>query len=127
MDLIIDTEFKQTIPPLRPDELTELEQSLIKEGCRDALVIWAGQNILLDALPGLEERYTKWAAERQEALGLEKLGIEYAGAIFFEETMNLPAEDKERVTEAACKRAKELFQAFRSNGTGAIVRKYLAS
>ena len=56
---------------------------------------------------------------------MEKLGIEYANAIYFEETMNLPAEDKERITEAAYKRAKELFQAFRSNGTGSIVSKYL--
>ncbi len=58
---------------------------------------------------------------------MEKLGIEYANAIFFEETMNLPDEDKERVTEASYKRAKELFQAFRSDGTGSVVRKYLES
>lgn len=48
MNLVIDAECKQIIPALQPGELAELEQSLIKEGCRDALVIWAGQNILLD-------------------------------------------------------------------------------
>lgn len=85
------------------------------------------QNVLLNALPGLEDKYKKWAAERQAALGLEKLGIEYANAIYFEETMALPDEDKERVTEAACKRSKELFQAFRSDGTASIVRKYIES
>ncbi len=85
------------------------------------------QNILLNSLPGLEEKYAKWAEEKRVALGLETLGIEYANAIFFEETMNLPDEDKERVTEAAYKRAKELFQAFRSDGTGLVVRKYIQS
>jgi len=48
MALVIDTEFRNTIPPLTLDELVALERSLIVEGCRDALVIWAGQNILLD-------------------------------------------------------------------------------
>lgn len=47
-NLIIDPEFKQLIPPLQPNELAALEQSLIRNGCRDALVIWAGHNILLD-------------------------------------------------------------------------------
>ena len=45
------------------------------------------QNILLDNLPGMEDKYRKWAEERRAALGLEKVGIEYANAIFFEETI----------------------------------------
>jgi len=103
------------------DQISEFAESGVLKG--NVGTEW--QNVLLNALPGMEEKYAKWAAERKEALGLEKLGIEYANAIYFEETMNLPAEDKERITEAACKRAKELFQAFRSNGTGSIVKKYL--
>ena len=83
------------------------------------------QNILLDNIPGLEDRYVRWAAERQKALGLEKLGTEYANAIFFEETMNLPDEAKDIVTDASYERAKELFKAFRSDGTASIVNKYL--
>lgn len=83
------------------------------------------QNIMLDNLPGMEEKYAKWAEERRAALGLEKVGIEYANAIFFEETMNLPDEDKDRITDAAYKRAKELFKAFQSDGTASVVRKYL--
>jgi hypothetical protein len=83
------------------------------------------QNILLNNIPGLEEKYTKWAEERKEALGLEKLGIEYANAIFFQETMDLPDEDKERVADAAYKRAKEFFEAFRSDGTASVVKKHL--
>jgi len=83
------------------------------------------QNILLNNIPGLEDKYKEWAAERQKALGLEKLGMEYANAIFFEETMNLPDEAKAKVTDAAYNRAKELFKAFRSDGTASIVREYL--
>ena len=48
MTLIIDTEFKALIPALSPDELSQLEASLLSEGCRDALVVWAGQGVLVD-------------------------------------------------------------------------------
>lgn len=48
MTLVIDPEFKSLIPPLAPDELVQLEASLLSEGCRDALVVWAGQNVLVD-------------------------------------------------------------------------------
>lgn len=44
----IDPEFDSLIPPLSANELTDLHQSLDSEGCRDALVAWEGQNILLD-------------------------------------------------------------------------------
>ena len=45
----IKIEFKGLIPPLRPEERQGLEASLLKEGCRDALVVWHG--ILLDGPP----------------------------------------------------------------------------
>src|SRR6266850_4698533 len=44
----IDPEFKALIPPLKPDELTELELSIKAEGVRDRLVVWAEEDILLD-------------------------------------------------------------------------------
>lgn len=44
--LIIDPEFKELIPPLTADEYARLEQSILDEGCRDALVVW--NNILID-------------------------------------------------------------------------------
>ncbi len=47
-DLLIDPEFKVLIPPLEPNELKELEESILKEGCRDALVVWKETNTLLD-------------------------------------------------------------------------------
>ena len=46
MELRIDPEFKDLIPALKPGEYDGLKQSLIKEGCRDALVTWEG--IILD-------------------------------------------------------------------------------
>lgn len=36
----IDLEFKNLIPPLTEEERRGLEESLLKEGCRDALVLW---------------------------------------------------------------------------------------
>lgn len=45
-DIIIDPEFKALIPPLSEDEYNNLEQSLIKDGCRDSLVLWGG--VLID-------------------------------------------------------------------------------
>lgn len=45
-NLIIDPEFKALIPQLRADEYAELEQSILRHGCRDALVVW--NNILVD-------------------------------------------------------------------------------
>lgn len=42
----IDEEFKALIPPLSEDEYAQLEDSILKYGCRDALVLW--DNILVD-------------------------------------------------------------------------------
>lgn len=41
-NLKIDEEFKNLIPPLSNDEKHLLEQSLIEEGCREAICIWNG-------------------------------------------------------------------------------------
>jgi N6-adenosine-specific RNA methylase IME4 len=46
MEIIIDPEFSQCIMPLRPEEAAELENSILAEGCRDALVTWG--DILID-------------------------------------------------------------------------------
>lgn len=42
----IDNEFKNLIPPLTSEERQGLEESILKEGCRDALVLWG--DILID-------------------------------------------------------------------------------
>jgi len=44
--LTIDPEFKALIPPLPDEEHAALEQSILRDGCRDALVVWNG--ILVD-------------------------------------------------------------------------------
>ena len=41
-----DSEFKRFVPPLSSEEFTLLEQNILREGCRDAIVIWNG--IILD-------------------------------------------------------------------------------
>ena len=46
LDLIIDNEFQGLIPPLSIEEYNLLGDSIIKEGCRDPLVLWNG--ILID-------------------------------------------------------------------------------
>ncbi len=46
--LVIDPEFEAIIPPLTDDELARLTESLKEEGCRDPLVVWSDNDILLD-------------------------------------------------------------------------------
>lgn len=40
MQLKIDPEFQSLIPPLSPDEFRQLEENILKDGCRDPLVYW---------------------------------------------------------------------------------------
>lgn len=40
MDIKINKEFEQLIPPLSNDEYRGLEQNIIDNGCRDAIVLW---------------------------------------------------------------------------------------
>ena len=46
MNIIIDLEFKDLIPPLAPEEYSGLEENILAEGCRDALVLWG--DVLVD-------------------------------------------------------------------------------
>ena len=39
-EIYIDNEFKSLIPPLTREEYDGLENSILTEGCRDALVVW---------------------------------------------------------------------------------------
>ena len=39
-EIKIDSEFKSLIPPLTDDEYNGLQDSILSEGCRDALVLW---------------------------------------------------------------------------------------
>jgi hypothetical protein len=45
-DIIIDEEFKFLLPPLDDDSFQKLEESILKYGCRNPLVLW--NNVLVD-------------------------------------------------------------------------------
>ena len=45
---IIDEEFKNLLPPLNPEDFENLEKSILRDGCRDPLVIWKEGKILID-------------------------------------------------------------------------------
>lgn len=45
-NIVVDQEFKSLIPALTNDEYTGLEENIISEGCRDAIVLW--NNIIVD-------------------------------------------------------------------------------
>ncbi len=40
--LQIDSEFQNSIPPLTEEEYKQLEENILAEGCRDALIVWEG-------------------------------------------------------------------------------------
>lgn len=48
MDFTIDPDFSQLCPPLTAEEKMTLEDSLMRQGCRDPLIIWGEKNILVD-------------------------------------------------------------------------------
>jgi hypothetical protein len=66
MELKIDQEFKDLIPALSVDEVLNLEQSLLNEGYRDALVTWNGY--LIDG----HNRYAIWTAHNLPYKVVEK-------------------------------------------------------
>lgn len=47
-NVVVDPEFESLIPPLAEDELRGLEESILADGVRDALVVWREHGILLD-------------------------------------------------------------------------------
>jgi len=47
-DIHVDAEFSALIPPLTPEELVQLEANITADGCREPLVVWKEQGVLLD-------------------------------------------------------------------------------
>jgi hypothetical protein len=47
-ELRIDSEFQSLIPPLSKDEKAAGQASILEEGCRDPLVVWAEEKLLID-------------------------------------------------------------------------------
>ena len=48
MTITIHPELQSLIPPLSPEEVQQLETNLLQDGCRDPLIIWQEEQILLD-------------------------------------------------------------------------------
>ncbi|KAB2949486.1 MAG: hypothetical protein F9K17_02730 [Phycisphaerae bacterium] len=46
--IIIDPELRELVPPLTDDERQALEANILRDGCREPLVLWRGHDILLD-------------------------------------------------------------------------------
>lgn len=46
MQIRIDPEFQSLIPPMADEEYKQLEENILAEGCRDALVLWG--DVLID-------------------------------------------------------------------------------
>ena len=44
----VDPEFRALIAPLSDDEREQLETNLVRDGCREPLVVWATEGVLLD-------------------------------------------------------------------------------
>jgi hypothetical protein len=47
-EVVVDEEFKSLIPKHTPEEYEMLEASLLEEGCREKVVVWAENNTILD-------------------------------------------------------------------------------
>jgi hypothetical protein len=74
MSIKVDPEFKTLIPPLTAEERAGLEESILREGCRDPLVVWAspdGEQILLDGHNRLEICTTHRLPYKTEVLTME--------------------------------------------------------
>jgi hypothetical protein len=50
----IDPEFKSLLAPLSPEEYNQLQANIEADGCREPLVIWKGEDILVDGHNRLE-------------------------------------------------------------------------
>lgn len=48
LDFNVDEEFKSLCPPLSGEEFNQLRINILSEGCRDPLVVWREEGILLD-------------------------------------------------------------------------------
>jgi N6-adenosine-specific RNA methylase IME4 len=65
----IDAEFQALIPPLRPEELAQLEANILAEGIRDPLVTWRG--VLIDG-------HNRYAIAERHGLTYQTVEREFA-------------------------------------------------
>ena len=67
-DLTINPEFRNLIPPISREELQELEQSILSEGCRDAIVVW--NDTILDG-------HNRYEICNRHQIGFRTIGKEF--------------------------------------------------
>lgn len=48
MNIKIDNEFSSFIPAMQPEEFENLKSSILLEGCRESLVVWEEEDLLID-------------------------------------------------------------------------------
>lgn len=48
MNIIIDPEFRDLIPPLSPEEFDQLEKSVVGQGILSPLLVWKEEGVLID-------------------------------------------------------------------------------
>lgn len=76
--VIVDEQFKSLIPPLTDEERGQLLESLKKEGCRDPLVIWEEEGILIDG-------HNRYELCLSEAIGFDTVGRSFESRAAAEE------------------------------------------
>ncbi len=69
MNLVIDNEFKSLVRPLTEGEFSSLEESLLAEGCRDAIVTWG--NIIVDG-------HNRYAICSKHGIGFSTFPMEFS-------------------------------------------------
>jgi hypothetical protein len=77
--LKINAAFQVLIPLPSRGEYLALEQSILAEGCRDSLLVWKGQNVVLDGHTRRELciKHRKLVKVREVDLPDEKAAVEY--------------------------------------------------
>ena len=69
MNIIIDPEFKTLIEPLAPEEYEQLAVNILKDGCRDPLVVW-GETLI--------DGHNRYAICQQNGLPFKTVEMHFA-------------------------------------------------
>ncbi len=67
----VDPEFRARIPALRPEEREQLRDNLLRDGCRDPLVVWQEKKLILDG-------HNRFEICREERIPYDVVGISLA-------------------------------------------------
>ena len=78
MSITIDKEFESLIPPLSAEEFQQLEENCLRDGIRDALIVWeqdgkyftvspTGPTVRQTAAPPCRSAARRWASSSTRA------------------------------------------------------------